>query len=108
MRVVGLALFVVSAVLVFVARLQLGSSFTTVAEARQLVTRGLYSRIQNPIYLFGAAAVAGLILFLNRPWYFLWFVIVIPVQIVRIRRERKMLRKTFGEAYEQYRKHTWF
>lgn len=108
LRASGLALFVVSAVLVFVARLQLGSSFTAAAEARQLVTHGLYSRIQNPIYLFGIAAVAGLILFLNKPWYFLCFLIVIPVQIARVRRERKVLSETFGEPYERYRKQTWF
>ena len=107
-RAIGLVLFAVSAVLVFVARLQLGSSFTAAAEARQLVTHGLYSHIQNPIYLFGIAAVAGLILFLNKPWYFLCFLIVIPVQMVRIRRERKVLSETFGETYERYRKQTWF
>lgn len=108
LRGVGLALFVVSSVLVFVARLQLGSSFTVAAEARRLVTHGLYSRLQNPIYLFAIGAVTGLILFLNRPWFLLCFVIVIPVQIARVRRERKVLRETFGEAYERYRKQTWF
>jgi protein-S-isoprenylcysteine O-methyltransferase Ste14 len=108
LRAVGLLLFVVSAVLVFVARLQLGSSFTVAAEARQLVTDGLYSRIRNPIYIFAIPAVAGFILFVEKPWYFLFFVIVIPVQIARARQERKVLRDTFGEAYERYRKQTWF
>jgi protein-S-isoprenylcysteine O-methyltransferase Ste14 len=108
LRAVGLALFLVAAALVVVARVQLGSSFTARAEARHLVTTGLYSRIQNPIYLFAFIAMVGLLLFLNKPWYCLFFVVVVPVQLARIRRERKVLSETFGERYEQYRRQTWF
>ncbi len=107
-RLVGIAMFAVSAVLVVVARAQLGAAYTTQAEARQLVTTGLYSRLQNPIYVFALTGVTGLILFLNKPWYFLFFLAVIPVQLSRIRRERKVLTETFGEAYVAYRKRTWF
>ena len=108
LRAIGLGLFIVSAILVVIARLQLGSSFTTGAEARTLITRGFYSRIQNPIYIFATIGVAGLILFLDKPWYFLSFLIVIPVQMVRVRRERKVLMEKFGERYERYRQRTWF
>lgn len=108
LRVVGMAMYVVSAALIVVARAQLGAAYTTGAEARQLVTTGLYSRIRNPIYVFAVPGVAGLFLFLNKPWYFLGFLVVIPVQIVRIRRERKVLTETFGDAYVEYRKRTWF
>jgi protein-S-isoprenylcysteine O-methyltransferase Ste14 len=52
--------------------------------------------------------MVGLLLFLNKPWYCLFFVVVVPVQLVRIRRERKVLSETFGERYEQYRRQTWF
>jgi protein-S-isoprenylcysteine O-methyltransferase Ste14 len=108
LRILGLVLYLVSAILVVVARLQLGASFTTRAEARNLVTKGLYSRIQNPIYLFASIAGAGLILFVDKPWYFLTFLVVIPVQVVRIRRERKILAEHFGQRYERYRQQTWF
>jgi protein-S-isoprenylcysteine O-methyltransferase Ste14 len=108
LRVVGLITFIVSAALVFAARLQLGTSFSIGPQARRLVTTGLYSRIQNPIYFFAILTITGLIFFLNKPWYFLSFLVVIPVQMVRIRREREILSITFGERYEQYRKQTWF
>lgn len=93
----GLCLVVPSEILVIVARLQLGGSFSVRAEARSLVAHGLYSRIQNPIYLFGGVTLAGLILFLDRPWYLIAFLIVIPMQLFRIRREREVLTKKFGE-----------
>ena len=108
LRLLGLCLVVPSEILMIVARLQLGGSFSVRAEARSLVTHGLYSRIQNPIYLFGGVTLAGLILFLDRPWYLIAFLIVIPMQLFRIRREREVLTKKFGESYLQYRKQTWF
>jgi protein-S-isoprenylcysteine O-methyltransferase Ste14 len=108
LRLLGLCLVVPSEILMIVARLQLGGSFSVRAEARSLVAHGLYSRIQNPIYLFGGVTLVGLILFLDRPWCLIAFLIVIPMQLFRIRREREVLTKKFGESYLQYRKQTWF
>ena len=108
LRLTGLSLFVPSVLLWMVARFQLGNSFSVRAQAKDLVTQGLYSRIQNPIYLFGSTTTAGLILLLDKPWYLAAFVILIPLQVSRIRRERKALESAFGERYLQYRKQTWF
>ncbi|MEO8736912.1 MAG: isoprenylcysteine carboxylmethyltransferase family protein [Edaphobacter sp.] len=108
LRWVGLGLWIPSEVLWIVARLQLGASFAVNAEAHTLITKGLYSRIENPIYVFGGMAAAGLMLYLNRPVYLLAFLIIVPMQIVRIRRERKLLMSKFGDLYLQYRSSTWF
>jgi protein-S-isoprenylcysteine O-methyltransferase Ste14 len=108
LRLLGLCLLIPSEILLVVARLQLGASFSIRAEARSLVTHGLYSRIQNPIYFFGGLTLAGLILFLAKPWYLVAFLIVVPVQVIRIGRERKVLTSKFGDSYLQYRKQTWF
>ena len=54
-RMIGIALILVGFVFWTVARFQLGASFAVQAEARQLVTRGLYSKIRNPIYRFGSS-----------------------------------------------------
>ena len=105
---IGLCIWLPSAVLWTSARLQLGASFSAKAEARTLVTRGLYSRVQNPIYLFAGLLLCGLIVFLERPWYLLIFCVIIPVQLLRIRRERQVLTTAFQEDYLQYRKNTWF
>jgi protein-S-isoprenylcysteine O-methyltransferase Ste14 len=108
LRVLGLVMFLGGGALVFVARLLLGTAFSVAPRARKLVTTGLYSRIQNPIYLFAAMGGTGLILFLNRPAYF-WFVAIqIPIQLFRIKKERKVLTERFGEEYLRYRQHTWF
>jgi protein-S-isoprenylcysteine O-methyltransferase Ste14 len=108
LRTLGLCILTPSEILVVIARFQLGPSFAVRAEARALVTHGLYSRIQNPIYLFGGLALVGLILFLDKPWYLIAFLVVIPVQVVRVRRERKILASKFGDSYLRYRKQTWF
>ncbi len=49
MRWTGAILMVPSFVLFSVAHLPLGSSFSVSAQARNLVTTGLYSRMRNPI-----------------------------------------------------------
>jgi protein-S-isoprenylcysteine O-methyltransferase Ste14 len=107
-RVVGVVIGLPSAALLILARLQLGGSFSVRPKAQTLVTRGLYSRIRNPIYVFGSLAIAGGFLYLNRPVYLALFVVLIPLQIYRARQEGKVLEARFGDEYRQYRSHTWF
>ena len=90
------------------ARLQLGESFAVRPQAKELVTHGLYSRIQHPIYVFGAIFLAGMIVLVGRPIVFLIFLILIPSQLWRIRKERAVLDAKFGNEYRRYRKSTWF
>jgi protein-S-isoprenylcysteine O-methyltransferase Ste14 len=107
-RVAGLCLAVIGFSLWTTARFQLGSSFTVIPQAKQLVTRGLYSRIRNPIYVFGSLFVAGYILLLGRPIWLLIFAVVIPLQIWRAGKEAQVLEASFGEAYRRYRSKVWF
>lgn len=107
-RILGLAATIVGFVFLTISRLQLGNSFSVTPQAKQLVTTGIYSRIRNPIYLFSSLAIAGLALYMDRPWLLLVLLLVIPMQIARARAEARVLQKHFGEAYAQYRKNTWF
>ena len=107
-RLVGVCLAVVGFSLWTVARFQLGTSFAVTAQARKLVTGGLYSRFQNPIYYFGALTIAGLILAFSRPVWLIIFVLIVPLQIWRINKERRVLEAAFGEGYRAYRAKTWF
>jgi protein-S-isoprenylcysteine O-methyltransferase Ste14 len=108
MQVLGACLLGLGFVLWTTARFQLGRSLTVTAQAKKLVTRGLYSRIRNPIYVFGSCVIAGLILVLGRPVGLLIFVILIPLQLWRARKEAFVLEAAFGEEYRKYRAGTWF
>jgi protein-S-isoprenylcysteine O-methyltransferase Ste14 len=108
MRWTGAILMVPAFILFSIAHVQLGSSFSVSAQARNLVTTGLYSRIRNPIYLFGGLLIVGVFLFLDQPRYLLIFLVLIPLQLVRMRQEAKVLEEKFGDAYRQYKKSTWF
>jgi protein-S-isoprenylcysteine O-methyltransferase Ste14 len=107
-RAVGLGIAIPSFVLFLVARIQLGRAFSVKAKATTLVTTGLYSRIRNPIYVFGVLMVAGVIIWANRPWFLLVYVVIIPLQIYRSRKEEQVLEDEFGAVYLEYKRRTWF
>jgi protein-S-isoprenylcysteine O-methyltransferase Ste14 len=104
----GASLLIVGFVLWVTARIQLGASFAVTAQAKHLVTKGLYSRIRNPIYVFGSCVISGLILTLGHPIWLLVFVIIIPLQIWRAGKEARVLEAKFGDEYRRYRAGTWF
>ena len=107
-RIVGLVIAVPSFVLLAIARLQLGRAFSIQAKATTLVTGGLYSRIRSPIDVFGALTIAGICIFFQKFWLLLVFVVLIPMQVSRGRKEARALEEKFGEEYREYRKQTWF
>jgi len=107
-RLIGLCIAVPAAVLLFTARWQLGSSFAITPQARALVTQGLYSRIRNPIYVFSALLLLGVLIALEYRYALLFLLILVPVQIVRARQEGKVLEARFGDEYRRYREGTWF
>jgi len=90
------------------ARYELGRSFSITAQARELVTTGIYSKIRNPIYVFAELIVISFFLVLQRPVLLLIPVAMIPIQIIRAHKEAKVLEAKFGDAYRNYRRRTWF
>jgi len=107
-RWVGLCIAIPAAVLLFVARWQLGTSFSVTPQARALVTHGVYSKIRNPIYVFSGLTLLGVLIALNSRYAFLLLAVVIPVQVIRAHQETNVLEARFGDEYRQYRKGTWF
>ena len=107
--IIGLSIGAVGFVLWMVARQQLGKSFTVSAQAKALVTTGLYSKIRNPIYFFGGVAFFGVFL----AWgnlYALFGVIILyfVMQALRARKESAVLEQAFGDEYRRYKASTWF
>jgi protein-S-isoprenylcysteine O-methyltransferase Ste14 len=107
-RIAGAVIGLPSAVLLVLARIELGGSFAVRPKAQALVTHGLYSRIRNPIYVFGGLAIVGGLLYVNQPLYLCLLVILIPLQIYRARQEGKILEEKFGDQYRRYKSRTWF
>jgi len=107
-KLAGAAVAGVSAVLLVVARVQLGGSFAVTAQAKRLVTTGLYKKIRNPIYVFSATFLAGLVVVTERWLLLLPIAVLVPVQMLRARREEAVLADAFGEEYERYKAGTWF
>src|SRR5580658_194389 len=98
-RLIGLFVSLIGFSGVILSRYTLGRSFTIAPKATALITTGIYSRVRNPIYIFGMIFIIGVILILRRLELLAILLVLIPVQIVRARREAAVLEARFGDAY---------
>ena len=87
------------------ALLQLGNSFSMMAEARRLVTSGVYRIVRHPLYLAEELAVVGIFMQFASPWTTLLLVAQIAFQLRRMHNEEIVLTQTFPE-YAAYRQTT--
>ena len=108
LRIGGAILAAIGYVLVVTSRIQLGKSFSVRAEAKELVTHGLYAKVRNPMYVSVDLMVFGLILALRLHWLLVIFAVFVFFQARRAGQEAKVLQEKFGQAYRDYRKQTWF
>jgi len=107
-RIVGMAIAVPAFLLFAAAHIELGRAFSVRAKATTLVTTGVYSRIRNPIYFFSAVMILGIIIWTGRSWLLLFFAVLVPLQVVRSRKEERVLTEKFGAEYLEYTRKTWF
>ena len=107
-KIIGAVLIVLTLPLFVLARLQLGAAFSVQAEAKSLITTGLYSRFRNPIYLFGGLTLIGFSLFRSVWGPAVVIAVMVPLQAYRIRKEERVLLEAFGDEYERYKQQTWF
>lgn len=105
MRLLGLLLILVGLGALILARIEFEKESS---KQLGLVTRGVYSRIRHPIYVFSFIAFVGLLLYLNELQGIL---LLLPIQLVlfhRARREEQELEALYGDRYRQYKQRTWF
>jgi len=70
---------------------------------RDLVVKGLYRYVRNPMYLSVTVVVLGEVLLTgSRPLFLYWAVWFVAVNLFVIGYEEPFLRRRFGESYERY------
>ena len=80
-----------------------GGTLAPVDPPRELVVRGLYRYVRNPMYLSVTMIVLGeLLLTQSRPLFTYWAAWFIAVNLFVIGYEEPTLRRRFGSAYEHY------
>lgn len=89
--IAGVMLAAISFALAVVARVQLGKSFAVTPKAKDLVTHGLYSRLQHPMYVAVDLTVCGIALAVHGWYVLLLLVVLLPLQMRNARRERALL-----------------
>lgn len=106
--VIAILVALPSLVLMLISRRQLGKSFSIGPKATALVTTGIYSKIQHPLYAFLDLLLVGIIIALNMPLLLLLWGGLVTAHILQARREENVLRAAFGAEYDAYRSSTWF
>jgi protein-S-isoprenylcysteine O-methyltransferase Ste14 len=107
MRIAGVIIAVAAFSLACLARVQLGKAFAFTPQAKGLVTKGLYSRVKHPMYIFVDITICGIALAAQRWWVLLPLLILAPMQMRNSRKERELLLAKFGDAYVDYDRKTW-
>jgi protein-S-isoprenylcysteine O-methyltransferase Ste14 len=98
---------VLALALLILSRIHLGRSFSMHPEAKALVTRGLYSKLEHPLYCFLDLFLAALILVLGMPVLLGVWGLLVLVHLFECRREERVLAAAFGEEYAAYTRRTW-
>lgn len=106
--IIGIAAALLSLTLLLISRKQLGKSFSVMPQAKPLVTTGIYSKIQHPLYLFLDLTLLGVIMIIGLPILLVIWGILVIMQFIQAGREQKLLSQSFGSDYDNYARSTWF
>ncbi len=98
---IGTSLVVLGTAFSIIAVGTLGRSFSIMAEARRLVTRGVYSIVRHPLYLAEEIAVLGIVVKVFSLPAVLLLTLHVAIQIRRMENEETVLINAFPE-YETY------
>jgi protein-S-isoprenylcysteine O-methyltransferase Ste14 len=107
-KIAGAVIAGIGLLMLMVARLQLGASFSIEAKAKKLVTTGVYAKIRNPIYVSGEIFLVGVAMVTGKWLLLVVAAALVPVQAVRAHKEQEVLAAAFGEEYARYKARTWF
>ncbi len=78
-------------------------SFGSLEKNKILVDRGPYRIVRNPMYIGRYFVLLGIVLLTANPFVFILYTIFFSFYAFnRVKREEKVLREHFGEAYKHY------
>jgi len=107
---IGTAVFAAALWLLWRSHADLGENFSPelkIRDEHSLVTQGVYRHIRHPMYASHILwAVAQALLLQNWMAGPAFLVMSLPLYIVRIPREEKMMEDEFGEEYRKYAERT--
>ena len=105
----GIALFVIGFAIILAGHItlwRLYSSMLVIKENHQLITHGIYRFARHPIYLGHSIVFIGIAVYTSSLYGFLILSANVPVFLVRIRIEERLLSEEFGDAYRMYKQKT--
>ena len=108
-NIVGLALLIVGLTIALVAQITLRrfySSTLVIREDHQLITHGIYRFTRHPVYLGVIIAIISVPVYASSLYGLLLMSALIPIFLIRIRIEERMLTDEFGDAYRTYKEAT--
>jgi protein-S-isoprenylcysteine O-methyltransferase Ste14 len=100
----GVALLALAVVIVAIAQRQMGASLRLgiPEEHTELVSRGLYRWVRNPIFLGMLLGLAGVALAVPAPWSIAVWLGATATIVYQVRLEEEHLLARHGEAYRAY------
>jgi protein-S-isoprenylcysteine O-methyltransferase Ste14 len=93
----------------FVARRDLARFWSPLASPereQKLIKTGIYAKLRHPIYLSFLILLLGVAMIGGNLWSLLFFVLLLIVLEIRIRKEERELIAKFGKEYKNYAKET--
>lgn len=106
-QLIGIVITIIGLALWWVAKLTLGQTYSLTPSAHSLVTRGIYSKLRHPIYIGSSMVFIGWAIFSLTWWLCVVALLHIIMQTIRLRREEKLLLKSYGNTYIHYKEKTW-
>jgi protein-S-isoprenylcysteine O-methyltransferase Ste14 len=98
----GVAITLIGAAIATYAIANLGRNFSVAPEARVLVTRGVYRVVRHPIYLAESLMIVGALMGDAELIALIGTVVVIGLQIYRVRVEERLLSRAFPTSFAAF------
>lgn len=108
-NLLGLLFIVAGFVILLTSQITLGRNHASVPmiwEDHQLIRHGIYRLVRHPLYLGVIIVCIGLAVFGPSLPGLLIMSLLIPIFLIRIRIEERLLVETFGDAYREYQRNT--